>query len=72
MRIHLLASPIPALDEAFEARFNADGSWREPPIPADRLVAAGQAAEAVRDCLDGLPPIAGSGASCSVWAASRV
>jgi hypothetical protein len=29
-----------ALDEAFEARFNANGSWRQPPIPADRLVAA--------------------------------
>jgi RNA polymerase sigma-70 factor (ECF subfamily) len=43
------------LDEAFEARFNADGSWREPPIPADRLVAAGQAAVALHECLAGLP-----------------
>jgi RNA polymerase sigma-70 factor (ECF subfamily) len=44
-----------ALDEAFEARFNADGSWRQPPIPADRLVAAGQMAVALRECLAGLP-----------------
>lgn len=43
-----------SLDEAFEARFNADGSWSEPPIPADRLVAAGQTADALRECLDGL------------------
>jgi RNA polymerase sigma-70 factor (ECF subfamily) len=45
-----------ALDPAFEARFNADGSWREPPVPADRLVAAAQAADALRQCLAALSP----------------
>jgi RNA polymerase sigma-70 factor (ECF subfamily) len=44
-----------AVDEVFDGRFNGDGSWREPPIPADRLVAAGQTAEALRECLAGLP-----------------
>ena len=42
-------------DDLFEGRFKADGSWNEPPIPADRLVAAGQTAEALRQCLAGLP-----------------
>jgi RNA polymerase sigma-70 factor (ECF subfamily) len=43
-----------ALDPAFEARFHADGSWREPPIPADQLVAANQTADALRQCLAAL------------------
>ena len=41
-------------DAVFEGRFKADGSWSEPPIPADRLVAAGQTTEALRECLAGL------------------
>jgi RNA polymerase sigma-70 factor (ECF subfamily) len=43
------------VDEAFERRFNADGSWRKPPILADRLVASQQSADALRECLAGLP-----------------
>jgi DNA-directed RNA polymerase specialized sigma24 family protein len=54
-RAHAREAPSDALDDAFEARFKADGSWREPPIPADRLVAAGQTAVALRECLAGLP-----------------
>jgi RNA polymerase sigma factor (sigma-70 family) len=54
-RANAREEPSDALDEAFEARFNADGSWRQPPIPADRLVAAGQTAVALRECLAGLP-----------------
>jgi RNA polymerase sigma factor (sigma-70 family) len=42
------------LDDAFEARFNSDGSWSRPPVPADRRVEAGQTAQALRDCLAGL------------------
>lgn len=53
-RAHAREELSDALDEAFEARFNADGSWKERPIPADRLVAAGQTADALRDCLKGL------------------
>jgi RNA polymerase sigma factor (sigma-70 family) len=54
-RSHAREEPSDALDEAFEARFNADGSWREPPIPADRLVADDETAAALRVCLAGLP-----------------
>jgi DNA-directed RNA polymerase specialized sigma24 family protein len=41
-RAHAREDLTDAVDDVFEGRFNADGSWREPPIPADRLVAAGQ------------------------------
>ncbi len=54
-RAHAREDLTDAGDDVFEARFNTDGSWREPPIPADRLVAAHQTAEALRDCLSGLP-----------------
>jgi RNA polymerase sigma factor (sigma-70 family) len=47
-----LADPI---DEMFERQFNPDGSWSEPPIAADRLVASDQTAEALRECLEALP-----------------
>lgn len=47
--------PTDMADEVFDGRFGPDGSWREPPIPADRLVAARQTAEALRACLAGLP-----------------
>ena len=54
-RRHAREELTEALDDAFEARFNADGSWRDPPIPADRLVAASETAAALRECLAGLP-----------------
>lgn len=54
-RAHAREDLTDAVDDVFEGRFKADGSWREPPIPADRLVAAGQTAEALRECLAGLP-----------------
>ena len=54
-RAHWREDLTDAVDEVFEGRFKADGSWREPPIQADRLVAAGQTAEALRECLAGLP-----------------
>jgi RNA polymerase sigma-70 factor (ECF subfamily) len=54
-RLHAREELSEALDEAFEERFNADGSWREPPIPADRLVEAGETGAALRECLAGLP-----------------
>ena len=46
-RTHAREELSDTLDEAFEARFNRDGSWREPPLPADRLVAAGETARSV-------------------------
>jgi RNA polymerase sigma-70 factor (ECF subfamily) len=54
-RAHSREELSDSLDEAFEARFDADGAWSKPPIAADRLVAAGQTADALRDCLTGLP-----------------
>jgi RNA polymerase sigma-70 factor (ECF subfamily) len=54
-RAHAREGLTDSVDEVFDGRFNADGSWREPLIPADRLVAAGQTAEALRECLAGLP-----------------
>lgn len=54
-RAHAREEAADASDELFERRFDAHGSWREPPIPADRLVAAGEAAAALRECLAVLP-----------------
>ncbi|MFN2444711.1 MAG: RNA polymerase sigma factor [Vicinamibacterales bacterium] len=54
-RAHAREDLTDVIDDVFERRFNTDGSWREPPIPADRLVAANQTAEALRECLSGLP-----------------
>jgi RNA polymerase sigma-70 factor, ECF subfamily len=54
-RAHAREDMTDAGDDVFERRFKADGSWSEPPIPADRLVAAGQTAEALRECLAALP-----------------
>jgi RNA polymerase sigma factor (sigma-70 family) len=54
-RAHAREDVTDVEDEAFERRFKADGSWSEPPVPPDRLVAAGQTAEALRECLAGLP-----------------
>ncbi|MBI4520333.1 MAG: RNA polymerase sigma factor [Gemmatimonadetes bacterium] len=44
-----------SIDDVFEARFDDRGSWSRSPIQADRLVASHQTAEALRDCLTGLP-----------------
>lgn len=54
-RAHAREELTDPIDDVFDTRFNADGSWREPPIPADRLVASDQTAEALRECLAGLP-----------------
>jgi len=45
------------IDEAFEARFDASGNWIAPPVAPDRAATSGQAAVALGDCLDGLPPL---------------
>ncbi len=46
-----------AIDQVFEARFDADGGWSQPPVGADRLVASQQVAEAVRECASALPDL---------------
>jgi RNA polymerase sigma factor (sigma-70 family) len=49
-----LSDPI---DEAFEARFDANGSWIRPPVAPDRLAASGQMTDALAGCLEDLPPL---------------
>lgn len=45
------------IDDAFEHRFDANGSWLQPPIEADRLVQSREAGEHLRDCLGELPAL---------------
>ena len=45
------------IDDAFEARFDTDGSWIRPPLPPDRLAASGQMTSALAECLEHLPPL---------------
>lgn len=45
------------LEDAIDARFDARGKWITPPVAPDRLAASRQAGVAVRQCLDGLPPL---------------
>jgi RNA polymerase sigma-70 factor (ECF subfamily) len=43
------------VEDAFEKRFDANGSWLQPPVAADRLVESRQAGEMLRGCLEALP-----------------
>lgn len=54
-RSHAREDSASELDEAFERRFDANGSWLQPPVEADRLVESREAGEVLRDCLKGLP-----------------
>lgn len=54
-RSHAREELTDSIDDLFDARFDASGSWIQPPIPADRLVESRQTAEALRECLAGLP-----------------
>jgi len=54
-RSHAREDSTDALEEAFEKRFDANGSWLRPPVDADRLVESRETGEALRDCLAGLP-----------------
>jgi RNA polymerase sigma-70 factor (ECF subfamily) len=55
-RSHAREDSTAELDEAFEERFDANGSWLRPPVEADRLVESREAREVLRDCLEALPP----------------
>jgi len=46
-----------AIDEEFESRFDAAGSWIAPMPAPHRLAVSGQLANAIRECLDGLPAL---------------
>lgn len=45
------------VDQVFESQFDARGSWITPPSAPDQQVSAREAAEAIRDCVDGLSPL---------------
>lgn len=45
------------IDAVFESWFDAKGQWVAVLPPPDRLAASGQAASAIGECLDGLPPL---------------
>jgi RNA polymerase sigma-70 factor (ECF subfamily) len=54
-RSHGREDPTSELEEAFDQRFDANGSWLQPPLEADRLVESREAGELLHDCLEGLP-----------------
>jgi RNA polymerase sigma-70 factor (ECF subfamily) len=43
------------IDDAFEQRFDPQGSWLQPPLEGDRLLESRQAEELLRLCLEDLP-----------------
>jgi len=43
------------IDEAFEARFDASGGWKETPVDLDRLVGSSETGAAIEGCLGTLP-----------------
>lgn len=45
------------VDQVFESQFDARGSWVQSPSAPDQHVSAREAAEAIRDCVDGLSPL---------------
>ena len=46
-----------AIDQVFEAQFDARGSWIRPPTAPDQAVSAREMGQAIQDCLAGLSPI---------------
>jgi RNA polymerase sigma-70 factor, ECF subfamily len=45
------------IDTVFEAQFDERGSWIRPPVSPDRAASAREARDAIRECVDGLPPL---------------
>src|SRR5207249_10241325 len=43
------------IDEAMEARFDATGKWRQPPLDIEKAVFAREVREMAQDCLETLP-----------------
>lgn len=54
-RSHVREELSDSVEELFNARFDAEGSWIKPPTSADRLMESREVADALRDCLTGLP-----------------
>ena len=45
------------IDEVFESRFDAEGNWVQPPKDLDRMIASGEIAEALSQCMKDLPAL---------------
>jgi len=45
------------IDTVFEAQFDRRGNWIRPPVSPDRAIDAQKTMEAIRECLEGLPPL---------------
>ena len=43
------------IDDQFESQFDGRGRWRAPPHGPDRLAASAEIAQAIRECLEGVP-----------------
>jgi RNA polymerase sigma-70 factor (ECF subfamily) len=54
-RSHAREEASDSIEALFNARFDAKGSWIDPPASADRLVESHEAAEALRQCVAALP-----------------
>jgi RNA polymerase sigma-70 factor (ECF subfamily) len=54
-RSHAREELSDSIEAQFDARFDAKGSWITPPTSADRLVESREVADALRDCLTGMP-----------------
>lgn len=54
-RSHAREESTSDVEEAFEKRFDAHGSWLQPPVAADRLVESLETRAMLRDCFDALP-----------------
>jgi RNA polymerase sigma-70 factor (ECF subfamily) len=54
-RSHAREDSTSELEQAFEKRFDANGSWLQPPVEADRFVESREMREGLRECLEALP-----------------
>lgn len=54
-RAYAREDPTRELEDAFDKRFDANGSWLQPPVEADRLVESREAGEMLGGCLEQLP-----------------
>src|SRR5262249_54831513 len=45
------------IETVFEAQFDERGSWIRPPVAPDRAASAHEARDAIRECVEELPPL---------------
>ena len=54
-RIAIREDRMDPIDEVFESRFDANGSWTRPPADLERLLLSKEIGELIRGCMEGLP-----------------